>query len=107
MATYASLTTEKKNILAALTTQLRVFAGEFARTNTRAQVLIDDWMAQVSEIVSTLDAGEVIPNKSGLSGAASTTKEELTQLLGVSLPNFTSTYNSTTSRELYVKLAAP
>ena len=107
MATYNSLTQRQKEILGALTAQVRAFAGEFARTNIKAEVLVDDWNAQVSAIVSTLNAGETIPNISGLRGAADTTKEELTNLLSTSLPNLLSTYNTTAARELYVKLAGP
>ncbi len=107
MATYDSLTPEQKDILGALTTQLRAFAGEFAKTNTKAEVLVDDWNAQVSAIVASLDAGEVIPNVSGLAGAASVTKEEVTNLMGTSLVNLLATYNTSGARELYVKLAGP
>ena len=107
MATYDSLTQEQKNILGALTTQTRAFAGKLARDNTVAEVLVDDWNAQVSAIVATLDAGEIIPNLSGLNGAAAITKEELTTLLGTSITNLLATYNTTAARELYVKLAGP
>lgn len=107
MATYNSLTVEQKNILGALTTQTRAFAGSLARDNTVAEVLLDDWNAQVAAIVASLDAGEIIPNLSGLAGAASITKEELTNLLAVSITNLLATYNTAAARELYVKLAGP
>ena len=107
MATYASLTAEQKGILGALTTQIRAFAGEFAKTNTKAEVLVDDWNAQVSVIVASLDAGEIIPNLSGLAGAASITKEELTVLVATQLSNLLASYNTDSARELYVKLAGP
>lgn len=107
MATYASLTPEQKDIVAGLTVQLRAFAGEFAKTNVKAQVLVDDWNSQVQAIVSSLDAGEVIPNLSGLAGAASVTKEELTSLVATSLVNLLGTYNTAAARQLYVKLAGP
>lgn len=107
MATYDSLTPEQKDILGALTTQLRAFVGGFAKTNTRAEVLVDDWNAQVSAIVASLDAGEIIPNVSGLAGAASVTKEEVTSIMATSLANLLATYNTATARELYVKLAGP
>jgi len=107
MATYDSLTAEQKDILGALTTQTRAFAGEFARINSRAEVLVDDWNGQVAAIVATLDAGEIIPNLSGLRGAANVTKEEVTTLLGTSLVNLLATYNTAGARQLYVKLAGP
>jgi hypothetical protein len=107
MATYNSLTQEQKNILGALATQTRAFAGVLARANTIAEVLVDDWNAQVSAIVSSLDPGEVIPNTSGLAGAASVTKEEIVNLFDTSLTNLLATYNTATARQLYVKLAGP
>jgi len=107
VATYASLTAEQKDILGELTTQLRAFAGEFAKMNTKAAVLVDDWNAQVSVIVASLDTGEVIPNVSGLAGAASVTKEEVTALAATQLANLLAAYNTDSARELYVKLAGP
>ena len=60
MATYESLTQEEKNLLAAHTNTQRATAGEQGRTNNHYQALDDAWNAQISAIVNSLDAGEVV-----------------------------------------------
>jgi hypothetical protein len=111
MATYASLTTEEKNILQNMTNMLRGWAGEQARTNNHAEVINDDYNAQVVTLLTSLDAGEVIPNTSGLAGAASLTKEEVTTLVShvqnilTDMSTHTSGFNTTTLRQAWTKAA--
>jgi len=80
MATYASLSQEEKDLCAAYTNMLRAWAGEQARANNHAAAIDADWVAQISTIINSLDVGEVIPNASGLAGAASLTEGEATTL---------------------------
>ena len=77
MAEYDSLTAEQKSILQAFTNFVRGWAGEQARANNHAEAANNDYNAQVSAIISSLDGGEVIPLTTGLAGAASLTKEDL------------------------------
>ena len=107
MATYASLTQDEKNQLHALLAQVRAFAGTLARDMHKAQVLDDSWDATISTIVATLDVGAVIPNESGLAGAAPLTREEFEQMMNVNIPALLTTYNTPAARQLYAKYAGP
>lgn len=111
MATYASLTDEQKNILQNMTNLLRSWAGETGRTNNHGEAINDDYNAQTSVILTSLDAGEVIPNTSGLAGAASLTKEEVTTLVShvqnmqADMSTHTSGFNTAALRQAWTKAA--
>ena len=81
MATYDSLSTEDKAILQNMTNMCRSWSGEQARTNNHGEAINTTYNAQVVTILSSLDAGEVVPNTSGLAGAASLTKEQVITLV--------------------------
>lgn len=80
MATYASLTDEQKTLIQSYVTLVRSWTGEQARGNNHAQAIHDAYNAFALTILNLLDAGEVIPNSSGLDGAVSLTKDEVTTL---------------------------
>jgi len=111
MATYASLTQEQKDIVQAYVNFARAWAGEQARTNNHGEAANDDWNAQINTIVGSLDTGEVIPNTSGLAGAASLTKEEVTTLtshlqnMQTDMSSHTGGFNTTTLRQAWIKAA--
>lgn len=111
MATYASLTTEQKNILQDMVNLCRAWAGEQARVNNHADAINTTYNAQVVTILSSLDAGEVVPNTSGLRGAASLTKEEVTTLVShiqnmlTGMGTHTSGFNTKTLRQVWAKAA--
>lgn len=106
MATYASLTQTEKDIIDTFARVVRGFSGELAKLAQRGVVLEDDWDAQVSALIATLDPGEVLPDTGGLAGAADITHEELTSIV-TSIGSFLLTYNTPAARQLYVKLAGP
>ncbi len=109
MATYASLTVEQQNILQNHTNLLRAWAGEQARANNHGSAINSSYNAQVSTILSSLDAGEVIPQTSGLAGSASLTKEEVTTLTShvqnmlTDMSTHTSGFNTATLRQAWAK----
>ena len=109
MATYASLTTEQKNILQDHTNLLRAWAGEQARTNNHGGAIDSAYNAHVVTILSSLDTGEVIPQTSGLAGSASLTKEEVTTLTShvqnmlTDMSTHTSGFNTATLRQVWAK----
>ncbi len=76
MATYDSLTTEQKGTLQEWMNFVRALTGETARMNNHAVAAWDAYNTEASAIIASLDAGETIPNTSGLAGAVSVTKEE-------------------------------
>ncbi len=111
MATYASLTTEQKNILAAFTNNLRAWCGEMARTNNHADASNTSYNSFVTTILSSLDAGEIVPNTSGLPGAQSLTKEEVITLVShqqnmlTDMSTHTGGFNTATLRQTWSKAA--
>ena len=106
MATYAELSETDANVLDSHNNNLRGFVSELARLMQKAVVIDDNWDAQVSAIVTTLDAAAVIPDNGGLACAADMTKEEMQSIM-TSVANLLSTYNTNAARQLYVKLAGP
>lgn len=104
MATYNSLTTEQKNILQGFLNFTRAWCGEQARCNNHGDVADTDYNAQVSAIISSLDANEVIPNTSGLAGAASVTKEDLISVVS-HVQGILTNYNTSAHRQLWITMA--
>ena len=103
MATYAELTNEQRALLQAFLNNVRAWSGEQARTNNHGDALNTSYNAQVSAIISSLDAAEVIPNTSGLAGAASIVKEDLVSVVS-HVQGVLTNYNTTGHRQLWVKL---
>jgi hypothetical protein len=106
MALYADLTPTEKDIIDAHNNNIRAWAGQLARLAQSGQALDDNWNAQVSAIITTLDAGSEVPDAGGLAGAADISKEEFQSIM-TSLGNLLATYNTDAARQLYVKLAGP
>jgi hypothetical protein len=71
MATYESLTTEQKAILASYDSFLRSIFVALARVFRDSNALIQNqfYTANVAPILASLDAGEMIPNSTGLANA--------------------------------------
>jgi len=104
MATYASLTTEQKAILQSFLNNTRAWCGEQARTNNHGETQDTDYNAQASAIIASLDAAEVIPNTSGLDGAASIVKEDLISVVS-HIQGIQTSYNTSGHRTLWDKMA--
>ena len=104
MALYSELTTEQQNLLQAFLNNIRGWSGEQGRTNNHGEAFNDDYNAQVSAIISSLDAAEVIPNTSGLAGAASIVKEDLVSVVA-HVQGILTSYNTTAHRQLWTKHA--
>lgn len=80
MALYAALAPEDKVKLDWFITQLRAEYGALARFLDGVDDLKVHYTAQgIGAIISSLDAGEVVPNASGLAGAGNLTKEQIQQ----------------------------
>jgi len=104
MATYQSLTIEQQRLLQSFTNTLRAWAGEQARVNNHGAVLDTDYTAQASAIINSLTAGEIIPNTSGLDGAAGIAKEDLISVVA-HVQGILAGFNMAGHRQLWVKLA--
>lgn len=78
MATYANLTQEQKDKLNFFVTQLRAEYGGLSRFLDGVDDLKVHYTAQgIGAIITSLDAGAVVPNASGLAGSMDLTKEQI------------------------------
>lgn len=105
MATYAELTVGQKATLQHFVNVLvRPSMGELARVNNHLAALDADYNAQASAILATLTGSEVIPNESGLAGAAALTKDQVVTLVSYAQGVLTN-YNTSGHRGNYVLAA--
>ena len=100
MATYDSLSVEDKAVVDNLSGVLRAAAGEIGRLMNHLGAIQDD--VNGIAIFGTIDAGETIPNKTGLTGADSMTKAELAAMWAT-LQTILDTYNTTANRNVWTK----
>jgi NADH:ubiquinone oxidoreductase subunit D len=78
MPTYANLTAADRAIVDNATNTIRSACGEMARIFNHVKAIADDTNA--TGLVTSLDAGQVVPQTSGLAGAATLTREEVIAL---------------------------
>lgn len=102
MATYASLSAEDKAVVDNFTNIMRTTAGEFARALNHMNAIAQD--SNAVAIFQTLDAGEYVPNRSGLAGADSMTKAELQSVFLV-FDALVTSHNTTANRNAWTKMA--
>ena len=79
MATYASLTAEQKALIGQAERWARGAMSSLVAYADAADFDLKEqyWLAQAKPIVDTLDAGQIIPNSSGLAGAVDINKAEM------------------------------
>jgi hypothetical protein len=78
MPTYANLTADDRAIVDNVTNTIRAACGEMARIFNHVKAIADDTNA--TGLVTSLDAGQVVPQTSGLAGADTLTREEVISL---------------------------
>ncbi len=71
MATWAELTDEQRDIYTTFERNLRGVMGQFQRICNDFRILDNTYNAQVQGILTSLDDNTIVPNTSGLAGAAS------------------------------------
>lgn len=104
MATYDSLTADQKALLDEQVTQLRAYAGAANRLMKTAQNLADMFNVGGSAIITILDVGATVPNRSGFAGTQALTKEDLESLV-TDIDTALNFFSSQTKRELQIKAA--
>lgn len=84
MATWASLTPEQQNAVTSLDRAVRGAQAIEAKLMITGQAISAAWNGGISTVVGTLndDATGMIPNTSGLDGAQSLSRADLTNLVG-------------------------
>jgi len=102
MGLYADLSAADKAIVQNTANLLRAEAGLLARMFNRVKAIADDTNA--TGLVTGLDAGEVIPNTSGLAGADDLTRAEVVALY--TLLNGIRTTNDTAQNRAAIGKAA-
>ena len=108
MATYASLTDEQKQILAAFERNARGWINSYASLLAQARALIAaaDASGGPRDIVTSLDNGEVVPNSSGIAGAHDLTKQELAAVVGF-FDEIILNSDNDADRQLFAKASGP
>lgn len=109
MALYADLTQEQKDQLAALERNTRGWLNSLATLLAQARALDAAWAASNGgdALVASLDAGQVVPNSSGIAGAQNLTKEEWVQMRNAGLADFLLAYDTDAVRRVIAKAAGP
>lgn len=102
MATYASLNEDDKAIVDNTVNLVRSSAGEIARVFNHLIAIANDTNAV--NLVLSIDAAEVIPNTSGLSGSDSLTRTEVVALYNA-LNTIRTTNDTTANRAAWSKAA--
>lgn len=112
MATYASLTADQQALVQSFVNGLRGADIKLQAVMSDALVLGAAWNGGVSTIVQSLDAGETIPNTSGLDGAQGLAPADVTNTAGyfIDMSNSANTvggggYNTPFHQALRVKFA--
>lgn len=82
MASYESLTAEQKQAIQDLANPVRSADSLVSRVMILGQAISASWNGGVSDLVNSLDDGEVIPNTSGLAGAQGVSKADLINSVG-------------------------
>ncbi len=102
MATYDSLSAEDKAVVQNVVNLMRAGAGEIGRVFNHYQAIANDTNA--TGLVVSIDAGETIPNTSGLAGADDMTRAELVSMW-TDFVAMRSTYDIAANRAAWSKAA--
>jgi len=100
---YQDLTIEERQILDDFMTMLRPWCGEFARLHNKGAAIYTQYWASISSIVNQIQDSDLVPNKTGNSGAVGVTKSEIGTILA--WIESIATLNSEQNRQLMAKSA--
>ena len=78
MATYASLSASDKAVVQSTVQLIRAVSGSTARTFNSLKAIADD--SNAIALITSIDAGDTIPNESGLAGADDMTRSEIVSI---------------------------
>ena len=105
MATYNDLTQDDKDKFDYFSNNMRALSGEFAQSIQKVQAIKDYYDANdLSTIIGTIDAAELLPNKTGLAGAVDMTKTDFMSLVA-NLGTILTTYDTQALRLARVQAA--
>lgn len=104
MPAFTDLTTDEQGQLKAFMPMFRVAIGELARVCNHGASLDGIWLANVKAIVAKLDAATVVPDDTGLAGAAQVTSDDLNSTMGL-LEALLASANTQAQRAEYIKIA--
>lgn len=110
---FLDLTGDQKRAVKELASLTRATAGEIAKLANHCRAITAGYVGNVESILALLQAGDVIPNESGLGNAQDLTKAELVTLIGYCITlsetgdGASGSYNTNYHRGLYAKAAGP
>lgn len=105
MPTYNALETQEKETVETFDRNLRGAMGSLQRVMNTLEGLKVTYIAQVNSIVTTLNAGEDIPDTSGLAGSVPLDYDTEWSALITDLNNLLTTYNSDARKQIRDKAA--
>ena len=105
MATWENLTQEQQTIYQAWERDLRASHGAFQRVLNTFARLDTTYNAQILGILVALDDNTIVPNSSGLEGAASLDSDAETVTLVSHMQNVMTTFNTVGHKHLRDKAA--
>lgn len=100
MAAWSTLTTNQQSIIINDLLTLRALVAEVVKGINVANGLNYSWTGQSSAIASGLDADTVIPDNTGLAGAASITNTEMAAMM-TSVQGFLTAFDTPTLMATY------
>ena len=105
MATWAELSSEQQDVYQSFERSLRGAMASFHQVLNTFVELDNAYNAQITSILVDLDDNTVVPNSSGLSGAASLDSDSEMAALVSHMQSAVTTYNTTGHRNLRNKAA--
>ena len=105
MAAWAELTQEQRDVYQAFERDLRSTQGAFQRLLNTFERLDPTYNAQITAILTALDDNTVVPNSSGLSGAAALNSDTEMAALVAHWQSAIATFNTVGHKQLRDKAA--
>lgn len=102
MGLYADLPAEDRAVVQSTTQLIRSVAGSLGRVNNTIKAIADD--SNAIAIITSIDAGDEIPNESGLAGADNLTRSELVSIW-TDLTTMKATHDTPANRAAWTKAA--
>lgn len=110
MGLYVNLSQSDKDTLAAGGRDVRGWLNGIISAGINQARALDAFFkasGSAGDILDSLDAGEIVPNSSGIAGAQDLTKEEWLTLRTTGLDDYLTIYDTVAVRELLAKAAGP
>jgi len=104
MTAFTALPPDQQGQILAFMSAIRPSIGLLARTRNAFAQMDTAWITTVLAEITALDAGAIIPDPTGLAGAAPLTREDVLNAMS-SVEAFLLANNTTARRAAYIRIA--